>query len=200
MRPPIASPFGDLSPAPSDSWPQPLYWDEQLECFALQYRSSARAKLRCLPKELKRSPVQVLLLFATSPLWFFWTSELDWPLATRVLLALVLALLTTLVLLIGRWNFNKAPGLAMIRSDGLADKFPAKTNLYLWKALNRAFEDDGDLFFYAGATKGSYFPRESFVSQTEAQLFFALVQSLMQSDGATWDVLAAQHAPQLPQR
>lgn len=200
MNAPIASPFGDSpNSEPPLLWPQHLHWDTQQRCFALRYRSPVSAKLRCLPKELRRSPLQILLLFVMSPVWFFWLFALHLPLAMHVLLSLVMAPIGILGVMILQWNLNKSPGLAMIRSDGLADQFPAKTTFYGWADFKGALENDGDLFFYATATKGSYFPREAFASRAEAELFFYLVESLMRHQGANWRALAEKFAPQLPQ-
>ena len=198
--PPIASPTGDFpkSPAPS-SFPQPLRWDAQRGCFALHYRSPIKAKLRCLPKELRRSPIQALMLFLMSPLWFLWTLGLNLPLPLHILLALVLAPLGILIIMLIQWNINKAPGLVMIRSDGLVDQFPAKTAIYPWLALTGSLADEGDLFFYISATKGSYFPREAFASTADNELFFYLAESLRLNQGTNWSALVREFAPQLPQ-
>lgn len=198
--PPIASPFGDLpKAAPPSSWPQPLRWDAQLGCFALHYRSPISAKLRCLPKELRRSPIQVLMLFVMSPLWFLWTIGLNLPLPLHILLALLLSPLGLFAIMLIQWSINKAPGQVMIRSDGLVDQFPAKTAIYLWPDITSSLADEGDLFFYVSATKGSYFPREAFASPADGELFFYLAESLRLNQGTNWSPLVREFAPQLPQ-
>ena len=201
MKAPIPSPFGDEPAlvAPQLAWPQPLVWDARNQCFALRYQSPMRAKLRCLPKELRRAPLQFLLLFILAPVWFMWTAGLRLPLPIHLALSLILSPLSFLAIMVFQWNSNKSPGLATIRAEGLADQFPAKTAAYRWADLKRAVEDDGDLFFYVGANKGSYFPREAFANPNDGQLFFYLVQSLIESGGANWNELAQKYAPRLPQ-
>ena len=199
MKAPIPSPFGDEPQIAASVWPQPLVWDARGQCFALRYRSPISAKLRCLPKELRRSPLQALLTFVMAPVWFVWTAGLHLPLGVHIVGALMLSPLGILALTILQWSSNTAPGLVTIRSEGLADQFPAKTAAYRWAELKRAVEDDGDLFFYVGATKGLYFPREAFASPADGELFFLVARSLMETGGANWNELAAQYAPQLPQ-
>ena len=197
MQAPIASPFGDQPKPPATVAAPNLHWDAAQRCFALQYRSPIRAKIRCLPKELRRAPFQVALLFLMSPLWFVWTTPLNLPLPLHILLAIVLSPLGIFALMLLQWNANKAPGLVMIRRDGLVDQFPSKTALWGWAQLQRAFQDDGDLFFLVSATKGCYFPREAFKDAAEGALFFEIVESLMRNDGANWEEVSEKHAPAL---
>ena len=195
--PPIASPFGDEPVKRGPFVPQNLRWDNENGCFCLAYQSPIRGKLRCLPKELRRSPLQIVMLFATSPLFFITLAPFRLPLLPHVLLALLMSPLVTFLILLVQWNLNKVPGLVMIRREGLVDQFPSKTAFYPWPDIKRTRNDEGDLFFNVSSTKGSYFPREAFATPAERDLFFFLVERMVKSQGSDWHALVQKFGLQM---